>query len=34
MFEDRQLQIRVAQFFERLELHFVNILQMRKLAGR
>lgn len=31
MFEDRQLQIRVAQFFERLELHFVNILQMRKL---
>ena len=31
MFEDPQLQTRVAQFFDRLELQFVNILQMRKL---
>ncbi|OBX89363.1 nucleoid occlusion factor SlmA [Haemophilus haemolyticus] len=31
MFEDAQLQIRVAQFFNRLEMQFVNILQMRKL---
>ncbi|WP_439242865.1 MULTISPECIES: nucleoid occlusion factor SlmA [unclassified Lonepinella] len=31
MFEDAQLQARVAQFFDRLELQFVNILQMRKL---
>lgn len=31
MFEDAQLQARVAQFFDRLEMQFVNILQMRKL---
>lgn len=31
MFEDARLQARVAQFFDRLELQFVNILQMRKL---
>ncbi|MGQ0286825.1 nucleoid occlusion factor SlmA [Pasteurellaceae bacterium 22721_9_1] len=31
MFEDAQLQLRVAQFFDRLELQFVNILQMSKL---
>ncbi|MXN88171.1 nucleoid occlusion factor SlmA [Pasteurella canis] len=31
MFEEPQLQARVAQFFDRLELQFVNILQMRKL---
>lgn len=31
MFEEAQLQARVAQFFDRLELQFVNILQMRKL---
>lgn len=31
MFEDSQLQARVARFFDRLELQFVNILQMRKL---
>ncbi|WP_133545961.1 nucleoid occlusion factor SlmA [Mesocricetibacter intestinalis] len=31
MFEDAQLQARVAQFFDRLELQFVNILQMSKL---
>ncbi len=31
MFEDAHLQARVAQFFDRLELQFVNILQMRKL---
>lgn len=31
MFEDPQLQARVAQFFDRLEMQFVNILQMRKL---
>ncbi|SSZ30249.1 Synthetically lethal with a defective Min system protein A [Aggregatibacter aphrophilus] len=31
MFEDAQLQVRVAKFFDRLELQFVNILQMRKL---
>ena len=31
MFEDAQLQARVAKFFDRLELQFVNILQMRKL---
>ncbi|PJG83653.1 nucleoid occlusion factor SlmA [Caviibacterium pharyngocola] len=31
MFESPQLQARVAQFFDRLELQFVNILQMRKL---
>lgn len=31
MFEDAQLQVRVAQFFNRLEIQFVNILQMRKL---
>ena len=31
MFEDVQLQVRVAQFFNRLEMQFVNILQMRKL---
>lgn len=31
MFEDAKLQARVAQFFDRLELQFVNILQMRKL---
>ena len=31
MFEDAQLQVRVAQFFNRLEMQFVNILQMRKL---
>lgn len=31
MFEDAQLQSRVAQFFDRLEMQFVNILQMRKL---
>ena len=31
MFEDAKLQARVAKFFDRLELQFVNILQMRKL---
>jgi len=31
MFEDNKLQARVAQFFDRLELQFVNILQMSKL---
>ena len=31
MFEEAQLQARVAQFFARLEMQFVNILQMRKL---
>ena len=31
MFEEAQLQSRVAQFFDRLEMQFVNILQMRKL---
>ena len=31
MFEDAQLQVRVAQFFNRLEMQFVNILQIRKL---
>ena len=31
MFEDAQLQVRIAQFFNRLEMQFVNILQMRKL---
>ncbi|CAM3898994.1 nucleoid occlusion factor SlmA [Avibacterium endocarditidis] len=31
MFEDPKLQARVAQFFDRLEFQFVNILQMRKL---
>lgn len=31
MFEDAQLQVRVGQFFDRLELQFVNILQMSKL---
>lgn len=31
MFEDTQLQARVAQFFDRLEWQFINILQMRKL---
>ncbi|WP_040975331.1 nucleoid occlusion factor SlmA [Necropsobacter massiliensis] len=31
MFENAHLQARVAQFFDRLELQFVNILQMRKL---
>ncbi len=31
MFEETQLQARVAQFFDRLEMQFVNILQMRKL---
>ncbi|EGP05520.1 nucleoid occlusion factor SlmA [Pasteurella multocida] len=31
MFEEPQLQARVAQFFDRLELQFINILQMRKL---
>ncbi len=31
MFEDTKLQARVATFFDRLELQFVNILQMRKL---
>ena len=31
MFEDAQLQVRVAQFFNRLEMQFVNILQMPKL---
>ena len=31
MFEDVKLQARVATFFDRLELQFVNILQMRKL---
>ncbi|QPB43290.1 nucleoid occlusion factor SlmA [Rodentibacter haemolyticus] len=31
MFEAPQLQVRVAQFFDRLEMQFVNILQMRKL---
>ena len=31
MFEEAQLQARVAQFFDRLEMQFVNILQMRKL---
>lgn len=34
MFEDSQLRVRVAQFFDRLELQFVNILQMRKLRER
>lgn len=31
MFEEPELRQRVAQFFGRLELQFVNILQMRKL---
>ncbi|PJG85357.1 nucleoid occlusion factor SlmA [Conservatibacter flavescens] len=31
MFEDAELQMRVAQFFDRLEFQFTNILQMRKL---
>ena len=31
MFEEPLLQARVAQFFDRLEMQFVNILQMRKL---
>ena len=31
MFEEASLQARVAQFFDRLELQFVNILQMSKL---
>ncbi|OOF82956.1 nucleoid occlusion factor SlmA [Rodentibacter ratti] len=31
MFEDAELQARVAMFFDRLEMQFVNILQMRKL---
>ncbi len=31
MFEDAKLQVRAAQFFDRLELQFVNILQIRKL---
>lgn len=31
MFEDSQLNIRVAKFFDSLELQFVNILQMSKL---
>lgn len=31
MFEDPILQKRVSQFFDRLELQFVNILQMRKI---
>ena len=31
MFEEPLLQARVAQFFDRLEIQFVNILQMRKL---
>ena len=31
MFEEPLLQARVAQFFGRLEMQFVNILQMRKL---
>lgn len=31
MFEEPKLQARVAQFFDRLELQFINILQMRKL---
>lgn len=31
MFEDALLQARVAQFFDRLEFQFANILQMRKL---
>ncbi|MCQ9122005.1 nucleoid occlusion factor SlmA [Rodentibacter pneumotropicus] len=31
MFEDAELQVRVAMFFDRLEMQFVNILQMRKL---
>ena len=30
MFEEPLLQARVAQFFDRLEMQFVNILQMRK----
>lgn len=31
MFEDAMLQKRVAQFFDRLEFKFVNILQLRKM---
>ncbi|TCJ98366.1 TetR family transcriptional regulator [Volucribacter psittacicida] len=31
MFEETALQLRVAQFFDRLEFQFTNILQMRKL---
>ncbi|MCQ9123388.1 nucleoid occlusion factor SlmA [Rodentibacter caecimuris] len=31
MFEGAELQARVAMFFDRLEMQFVNILQMRKL---
>ncbi|WP_288061514.1 nucleoid occlusion factor SlmA [Rodentibacter caecimuris] len=31
MFEGAELQSRVAMFFDRLEMQFVNILQMRKL---
>ena len=30
MFEEAKLQARVAQFFDRLEMKFFNILQMRK----
>lgn len=31
MFEDEVLKVRVAKFFDGLELQFINILQMRKL---
>ncbi|TCP96476.1 TetR family transcriptional regulator [Cricetibacter osteomyelitidis] len=31
MFEDAALRTRVGQFFDRLEMQFINILQMRKL---
>ncbi|OOF67903.1 nucleoid occlusion factor SlmA [Rodentibacter caecimuris] len=34
MFEDAQLQARVAQFFDRLEMQFVNILQLRKMREK
>ncbi|QLB13797.1 TetR family transcriptional regulator [Bisgaardia hudsonensis] len=34
MFEEAILQERVAQFFDRLEIQFVNILQMRKLKEK
>lgn len=34
MFEESKLQTRVAQFFDRLEMKFFNILQMRKREGK
>ncbi len=34
MFEESKLQARVAQFFDRLEMKFFNILQMRRREGK